>query len=117
MCFPQMSLTKIAAGEVVERPSSVAKELIENSLDAGATDIRVEIRGGGKRLLRVIDDGCGIPTAEVDLVFKRHATSKLQTADDLERISTLGFRGEALAAISAVSKTTLVTRRGGAHGR
>ena len=101
---------KIAAGEVVERPASAVKELIENSLDAGATDIRVEIRGGGKRLLRVIDNGNGIPTAEIDLVFKRHATSKLQTANDLEHISTLGFRGEALAAISAVSKSTLVTR-------
>ncbi len=108
--LPQDVADKIAAGEVVERPASVVKELIENSLDAGATDVRVEIRGGGKRLLRVIDDGCGISTAEIALVFKRHATSKLKTATDLEHISTLGFRGEALAAISAVSKTTLVTR-------
>ena len=101
---------KIAAGEVVERPASVAKELIENSLDAGATDIRVEAREGGRGLVRVIDNGSGIPAAEAALAVQRHATSKLQSADDLEHIATLGFRGEALAAISAVSQFTLVTR-------
>ncbi len=101
---------KIAAGEVVERPASVVKELIENSLDAGATDIRVEVREGGRGMVRVIDNGSGIPASEAPLAIQRHATSKLQNADDLEHITTLGFRGEALAAISAVSRMTLVTR-------
>ncbi|MBI4298431.1 MAG: DNA mismatch repair endonuclease MutL [Chloroflexi bacterium] len=101
--------TKIAAGEVVERPASVIKELLENSLDAGATDITVEVRGGGIDYLRVADNGCGIPSGEVELAFQRYATSKLQTSSDLEAISTLGFRGEALPSIAAVSHISLLT--------
>ncbi len=100
----------IAAGEVVERPASAAKELIENSLDAGASHITVEIQNGGITLLRVTDDGCGIPADEVETAFLRHATSKLRTKEDLEAIVTMGFRGEALAAISAVAKVELLTR-------
>ncbi len=108
--LPADVAAKIAAGEVVERPANVAKELIENSLDAGATEIRVEIREGGQRLLRVIDNGHGMKADEAPLALERHATSKLQTADDLNQIATFGFRGEALYSIAAVSQLTLTTR-------
>lgn len=100
----------IAAGEVVERPSSVIKELVENSIDAGAKNITVEIKNGGTTFMRVADDGCGIYRDDIKKAFLRHATSKVKTANDLDTISTLGFRGEALASISAVSRLQVITK-------
>lgn len=104
------TINKIAAGEVIERPASIVKELVENSLDAGAKQIDVEVKSGGKTLIRVSDDGCGMDKDDAVLSFERHATSKINTADDLETINSLGFRGEALPSIASISKVELITR-------
>src|SRR5881398_1350652 len=108
--LPGELVDQIAAGEVIERPASVVKELVENALDAGSARISVEIQAGGRSLVRVTDDGCGMNRDDALLCLERHATSKIQKAEDLAAITTMGFRGEALPSIASVSRFTLTTR-------
>lgn len=106
----ELTINKIAAGEVIERPASVIKEMVENSIDAGATNITVEIKNGGISYIKVTDNGKGIAGDDLEIAFERHATSKIRTADDLDQVTSMGFRGEALASIAAISKVEMISK-------
>ena len=105
-----LTINKIAAGEVIERPASAIKEMLENSIDAGATNIIIEIKNGGISYIRITDNGKGIANDDLDMAFERHATSKIRSAEDLNTIKSMGFRGEALASIAAISKVEMISR-------
>ena len=109
--LPDAVANQIAAGEVIQRPASVVKELVENALDAGATEITVNIKDAGKTLIQISDNGCGMSPTDARMAFERHATSKIKTANDLFCIRTMGFRGEALASIAAIADVELRTKR------
>ena len=109
--LPEVVANQIAAGEVVNRPSSVVKEMMENAIDAGARSVKVNFRDGGKELIQIVDDGCGMSPIDARMAFDRHATSKISSLDDIYALKTFGFRGEALASIAAVSQVELRTRQ------
>lgn len=111
--LPDSVANQIAAGEVIQRPASVVKELVENAVDAGAKSIRIIVKDAGRTLIQVVDDGCGMSDTDARLAFERHATSKIRKADDLGSLSTMGFRGEALASIAAVAQVDLRTMQHG----
>lgn len=106
----ELTINKIAAGEVVERPASVIKEMIENSIDAGANNINIEIKNGGISYIRITDNGKGIEKDDMEIAFERHATSKIRSADDLNQVRSMGFRGEALASIAAISNVEMISK-------
>ena len=106
----ELTINQIAAGEVIERPANVVKELVENSIDAGADKIIIEIKNGGKTYIRVTDNGKGISNDDMELAFERHATSKIRKIEDLNKIYSMGFRGEALASIASISKVTMISK-------
>ena len=106
----ELTINQIAAGEVIERPASVVKELIENSIDAGATSVTIEVQNGGIKKIRIADNGYGINKDDLEFAFERHATSKIRNANDLENVKSMGFRGEALASIAAISHIELITK-------
>ena len=106
----ELTINQIAAGEVIERPASVVKEMVENSIDAGAKNINIDVNNGGISYIRISDDGKGISKEDLELAFERHATSKIRKADDLNEVKSMGFRGEALASIAAIAKVEMISK-------